>query len=155
MTEPQSSTLSPPLDDVLILYFHRLESAMNCTGDIIAVGKNLVCNLKLDNNSDETIFHELSVLFPQHGCPLTLYTTKDMDYMTAHRSQNALLREANDVLCNANSEFANKRRCIKTKRAARLLQTLSSSLTSCPPATSYSFIKGKHNNLQQSSLDNT
>jgi hypothetical protein len=60
MTEPQSSTLSPPLDDVLILYFHRLESAMNCTGDIIAVGKNLVCNLKLDNNSDETIFHELS-----------------------------------------------------------------------------------------------
>ena len=118
-------------------------------------GKNLVRNLKQDNNSDETIFHELSVLFPQHGCPLTLYTTKDMDYMTAHRSQNALLREANDVLCNANSEFANKRRCIKTKRAARLLQTLSSSLTSCPPATSYSFIKGKHNNLQQSRMDNT
>ena len=80
MTEPQSFTLSPPLDHVLNLYFHRLESAMNCTGDIIAVGKNLVRNLKQDNNSDEAmIFHELLVLFPQHGCPLTLYTTKDRE----------------------------------------------------------------------------
>ena len=62
MTEPQSSTLSPPLDDVLNLYFHRLESAMNCTGDIIAVGKNLVRNLKQDNNSDETIFQAVGTL---------------------------------------------------------------------------------------------
>ena len=142
MTEPQSSTLSSPLDDVLSLYFHRLESAMSCTGDMIAVGKNLVRNLKQDDTSDETIFHELSVLFPQHGCPLTLYTTKDRDYTTARQSQNALLIEANDILCRANSEFANKRRCIETERAARLLQTLSSSLTS-PPAASYSFIQSQ------------
>ena len=68
MTEPQSSTLSPPLDDVPNLYFHRLESgAMSCTGDMIAAGMNLVHNLKQDDTSDEIIFHELSVLFLQNG----------------------------------------------------------------------------------------
>ena len=148
MTEPQSSALSPPLDDVLNMYFHRLESAMSCTGDMIAVGNNLVHNLKQNYTSDETIFHELSVLFPQHGCPLTLYTTQDRDYMTARWSQNALLKEANDVSWRENSEFANKRQCIETERAARLLQTLSSSLTS-PPATNYSFIRSQ---TQQSAV---
>jgi hypothetical protein len=39
MSEPQSSTLTPPLDDVLNLYFHRLESTMNNTGEILAAGK--------------------------------------------------------------------------------------------------------------------
>ena len=115
MTEPQSSTLSPPLDDVLNLYFHRLESAMSCSGDMIAVGKNLVCNLKQDDTSDEAIFHELSALFPQHGCPLMLYTTQDRNYMTARQSQNALLKVANDVSCRANSEFANKGNVLKRK----------------------------------------
>jgi hypothetical protein len=65
-------------------------------------------------------------------------TTKHRDYMTAHRSQNALLKAgANDVSYRANSEFANKRRYIETERAARLLKTLPISL-----------FKVKHNNLQ-------
>ena len=59
MTELQYSTLSPPLDDALNLYFHRLESAMSCTGDMIAVRNNLVHNLKQNDTSNETTFHEL------------------------------------------------------------------------------------------------
>ena len=42
--------------------------------------------------------------------------------MIARRSQNELLKEANDVSCCANSEFANKRRYIETERAACLLK---------------------------------
>jgi hypothetical protein len=78
-----------------------------------------------------------------------LYTTKDRDYMTPRRSQNALLKEANDVSsCARNSEFANKRLFIETERAARLLQTRSTSLTS-PPATNYLFIQSQ---TQQSAI---
>ena len=47
----------------------RLESAISCIGDMIAVGKNHVCNLKQDDTSNETIFHELSVLFPHFWMP--------------------------------------------------------------------------------------
>jgi hypothetical protein len=95
----------------------------------------------------------LTALFPQGGCPLEIYTTKDKDYMAARRSENALLREANDVSIRANSEFANKRQCIEAERAAQILQTMASSFTT-PIAASHSFIQSKGHNWQQSSLDN-
>ncbi len=85
----------------------------------------------------------MSCWYSSHSMDAHLHYTQQKtgsDHMTAHRSQNALVREVNDILCSANSEFANKRRCIETERAARLPQTLSSRLTS-PPATSYSFIQ--------------
>ena len=66
------------------------------------------------------------------------YTTKHRDYMTARRSQNALLQaEANDVLCRANSEFAKKSDILKLKEQRALLKTLPISL-----------FKVQHNNLQ-------
>ena len=138
----QSSNLPPLLDDVLNLYFQRLENTMKCPGHIVSVGKNLVHNLKRENATDEAIFHELAALFPQGGCPLEIYTTKDKDYTAARRSENALLREANDVSFRANSEFANKRRCIEAERGAQLLQTMASSLMT-PPAASQSFMQSQ------------
>ena len=79
----QSSNLPPLLDDVLNLYFQRLENTMECPSHIVSVVKNLVHNLKRENATDKGIFHELVALFPQGGCPLEIYTTKDKDYMAA------------------------------------------------------------------------
>ena len=81
---------------------------MECSGDA-AVGKNLVNNLKSNNASNEVIYKELSALFPDVGCPLVRYETVDSAYMTARRSEQAVWREADEVACRADSEFANKR----------------------------------------------
>ena len=55
----QSSNLPPLLDDVLNLYFDRLENTMDRPGDVASpVGKNIVHNMQQKNMSDEAIFHE-------------------------------------------------------------------------------------------------
>ena len=130
----QQSSIIPPLDDVLLLYFQRLES-MECSNDIhVAAGKNLVNNLKRENTPVEVIFRELTALFPDAGCPLAQYTTIDGGYMAARRSEHAVRREATEVASRADAEFVNKRQCIEAERKAQRQQTLATNLTS-PPAT--------------------
>ena len=96
MTEPQSSTLSPPIDDVLNLYFHRLESAMGCTAGMIAVEKNLVCSSKQDDTSNETLLHEMSVLSPQHGSP-SLAAVKRTRNLPSSSHPISIVFERNDT----------------------------------------------------------
>jgi hypothetical protein len=62
-----------------------------------------------------------------------LYETVDSGYMTAHRSEQAVWPEANEVAHHAETEFASKRQCIEAERKARREQTLATELTTPPP----------------------
>ncbi|KAI2498747.1 hypothetical protein MHU86_15758 [Fragilaria crotonensis] len=132
---PQSSNL-PSLEDVLRIYFQRLESMMECSHDILTVGRNLVKNLKRENASNTVIFHELSGLFPNVGCPLVQYHKVDNSYIAAQRSEHAVRREAREVATRADAEFVNKRQCIEAERKTQREQTLATNLTSPPCSTS-------------------
>jgi hypothetical protein len=129
----QSSNLPPLADDVLRIYFQRLES-MECSSDILAAGKNLVINLKRVNTPDTVIFKELMALFPDVGCPLAQYQTVDNSYMAARRSEHPVRREAHEVASCADEEFVNKRQCIEVEWKAQREQTLATNLTT-PPST--------------------
>jgi hypothetical protein len=129
--QPLNTQQHPPLEHVLQVYFHSLESMGR--SDDAAVGKNLVDNFKRENASHEQIYNELMALFPDIGCPLARYQTVDSAYMTARRSEQAVRREADEVACRADSEFVNKRICIEAERTARRVQTLATDLTTAPP----------------------
>ncbi len=77
------------LDNVLRISFQRLES-MECSGDILAVGRKLLKNLKRENTPNTVIFQELSALFPDVGCSLAQYQTVDNSYMAAQRLEHAV-----------------------------------------------------------------
>jgi hypothetical protein len=68
---PKSSKTqcSPPLEDVLGLYFLGLDS-MECLLDDPALGKYLVKSFKGENASNEEIYNKLMAIFPDVGCPL-------------------------------------------------------------------------------------
>ncbi len=125
---PQSSNL-PPLDDVLRIYFQRLES-MECSSDILAAGKAI--NLKRENTPDTVIFNKLTALFPDVGCHLAQYQTVDNSYMAARRSEHPVRREAHEVASRADEEFVNKRQCIEAEWKAQREQTLATNLTTTP-----------------------
>jgi hypothetical protein len=116
---PQSSDISkaqclPPLKDVLQVYFSSLES-MGCLDDVV-VGKNLVENLKQqENGADEQIYNKLVALFLYVQSPLVQYERVDSGYMAACRSEQAVWQEANDMSSHADTEFMNKRKCIKAE----------------------------------------
>jgi hypothetical protein len=81
---------------------------MSCKGDMAADGKNLVRNLKQDDTSDETIFHELSVLFvPQHHYANNL--PKKVTISTAHNNTREAVtsgtKAAKSAINNHNSDM--------------------------------------------------
>ncbi len=80
------------------------------------------------------IFKELKAFFPNVGCPLALYMTKDSGYMAARRSEHAVWRAANEVASRADKEFVNKWQCIEAERKARHKQMLATNVTA-PPST--------------------
>jgi hypothetical protein len=79
---------SPPLEDVLRVYFNSLESMERL--DNTAVGKNLVKNFKGENASNNEIYNELTALFPDVGCPLVWYEKVDSGFKTARPSEQAV-----------------------------------------------------------------
>ena len=96
---PQSSNTQcpPPLEDVLRIYFHHLESRGRSNGGPdAAVARNLVINLQRENAGDGQIYKELKALSPDAGCPLARYIT-DSSYITARRSEQVLKRQADEV----------------------------------------------------------
>jgi hypothetical protein len=84
--------------------------------------------LKRENTSVEVIYKELTALFPDVGCPLAWYKTVDSGYMAARCSEQAVRQEANEVASHADTEFANKRQCIKAEHKAQREQTVATNL---------------------------